>query len=666
MRSVIFAIFVFLSFIVSANPWLKSWNTPYGLPPFDELKASDYVDAVKLAVQEKRADIAKILENKEEPTFDNTIAPFVWAGAKLSCIDNVFRRLIAVERNEDFSKAAADVIGHKAALKMEIMTNPDLYARIKKVYDGNRSNLTPEEIAVLEFTHRSFCSNGVGLSEDNQKRINEISSKLSNLQLNVSKNILASNNAFKEKHNVNIAEFAQALRHTADRNKRKEIYRDFKARGYAIGSVDNRPLVKEILQLRNEMSGLLNYKTSAEFFIEPKMAKTPKKVYDFLIPILEVAKKAANKEIAELQKLMDEDVKKGLLPKGSRIEAWDVAYYLERLTKEKFAFENSSVKKYFKIDNVVQKGLFEMAEILYGLKFELIKDVPTYRPEASQTYKVTDADGSFVGLFIVDYHPRATKNSGAWMGLWRRQMHTPSGEDVRPIVHNCANIGTELEISNVITLFHEFGHALHGLLSRCKFPTLSCTGQYSDYSEIFSQFHENWAFMPRLLEKYAIDEKTGERIPDELIEKMKRLEKVGKGIYVTSMIATTLLDLKLHEVTEFDDFDVEKFESEIREWMGIPDSISLFHRPCHFTHLFSTSLYAAGYYNYVWANVMQHHLFSIFAAYENPWQKELAMKFRSTFLERGGADDPMKLFKQFSGADKPDMKPYLKYYGLID
>ncbi len=666
MKILLQLVLILLAFTSYANAWLENWDSPYGLPPFSKLKPSDYPEAMKVAADEKRADIAKILANKDESTFDNTIAPFLWAGGTMVRIRNVFRRLISVERNEEFSKAASDVIAPQTALRMEIMTNPKLFARIKKVYDGDRSKLSPEEVAVLEATYRAFRNNGIGLSLDDQKKIKELSSKASSLQLKFSKNILASNNVFKKKHNVNIAEFAQALRRTDDRNKRKEIYLDFKSRGYCPGENDNSSLIKDILKIRDENAKILGYKTSAEYYIEPKMAKTPKAVYDFLMPILEVAKKAANREIAELQTLMDEDIKKGLLPEGSRIEAWDVAYYLERLTKEKFAFENSSVKKYFKIDNVVEKGLFEMANVLYGLKFEEIKDIETYRPEAVKVYNVTDSDGSFVGVFVVDYHPRATKNSGAWMGLWRRQMHTPDGKDIRPVVHNCANVGTQLEIANVTTLFHEFGHGLHGLLSRCKFPTLSCTGSYSDYSETFSQFHEHWAFTQRLLEKYAIDETTGQRIPDELIKKVKRNQKVGKGIYITGLVATALLDLKLHEVTQFDDFDVVEFEKEIRQWMGISDSISLFHRPGHFAHLFSSASYAAGYYNYIWADVIQHHLYSIFAAHEDPWQKELAMKFRKIFLERGGADDPMRLFKLFTGVDKPDMNPYLKYFGLID
>ena len=658
----VFGLFVCTSF---ANPWLENWNTPYGIPPFDKLKAADYVDAVKIAVDEKRSDIAKILAVKEEPTFDNTVALLSWAGPNLSKINNVFRCLNSVERDDATSAAALEVVKHFALLNMEIKTNEVLFARIKKVYEGDKSKLTPEEVSVLESTYKSFCRSGIDLPQEKQKVLHATNSRLSELQLKVSKNIVQSNNSFKKKHDVNIADFAQALRGTEDRNKRKEIFHDFKARGYWQGENDNRALVKEILELRNKNSKLLGYKTSAEYYIEPKMAKTPKVVYEFLMPIFEAAKKAAAKELRELQQVMDEDIKKGLLPKGSRIEAWDVAYYLERISKEKFNFENSSVKKYFFIDDVVEKGLFEMASVLYGLKFERL-DVKTYRPEIAKTYKVTDADGSFVGIFIVDYHPRSSKDSGAWMRLWRRQKHTPEGMDIRPIVHNCANIGKELEIANVITLFHEFGHGLHALLSRCKFPDLSCTGAHSDYSEIFSQFHENWAFTTRLLEKYAVNKETSERIPDELIAKMRELKKFGKGIYVTSLVATALLDLKMHEVEKFDGFDVEKFEAETRKSLGVPDAITLFHRPCHFKHLFAGSHYAAGYYNYIWADVIQHHLFSIFSQYDDPWQKDLAMKFRTTFLQRGGSEDPMKLFKSFTGADKPDMRPYLKHFGLED
>lgn len=649
--------------VSTANPWLEKWDTPYGIPPFEKLETALYVDAVKAAVQEKREEIAAITAVKDPPTFANTVAPFARCGNTLSRISAAFSRLLALENNDERDRAAKEAISFTSALSSEIATNAVLFARIKAVYDGDKSGLSAEEKSVLRHIYRSFALSGIGLPPEKQKRLQEIRKRNSELSLRFSRNVLYANNEFKKKFGFTVGEFYEKLAVIEDRELRKAVYEAYKARGYSAGGSDNRALIKEILAIRIEKAALLGYPTPADMLIEPRMAKTVGNVSKFLEDIYRNAERSARKEIELLQKEMDEDVKRGLLPKGSRLMAWDCDYYAERIKKRRYAFSDAEVARYFKLENVL-KSAFAMAEKLYGIRFTEIPDAPTYRPGATQAYKVTDADGSYIGVFITDFRPRPSKRGGACMALLTRQTHTAEGKDVRPVVMNCCNFGEYLQVNNVKTLFHEFGHALHGLLSRCQYPTLSCTGRYSDYSEVFSQFHEHWALMPELLGKYAVDEKTGKTIPLETVEKIKRLESFNSGFRNARMCATSMLDLELHRLGSVEGFDIEKFEKDFLADLGVDDVMGIRHRPAHFSHIFTGEHYAAGYYTYTWAEVLETHLFSVFEESPDPWQRERAMKFRRIFLERGGTEDPIELFRRFTGTS-PDQKAFYRHKGFF-
>ena len=646
--------------VVSTNMWVAKWDTPYGIPPYEQLKFEEYIDAVKIGIEEERREIADILACTEKPTFANTLAPLARAGQTLSRIDMVFGNLFSVERNPTLEALRKEAIPLRSAFSAEVSTNKALFARIKAVHDGDRSSLTAEENTILDRKYRTFVRSGALLPPEKQKRLQEISRRFSELSLEFSRNVLADNNAFKEKFGVDMAEYYTEMGKTADRARRKAMYEEYVSRGFHPGEHDNRPVVLETMKLRIELAKMLGFKSAADYFIDLRMAKTAAKAEEFLAPIMKAANAAARREIDEMQKVMDEDVAKGILPAGSKMEPWDWEYYSEIIRRRKFSFDPEETRKYFKIDNVVN-GLFTAANRLYGLKFEKIEDFPSYRREATAAYKVMDADGSYVGTFFTDYHPRSTKASGAWMSILRRQMHTADGKDIRPVIINCCNVGEYLTLENVTTLFHEFGHALHGLLSRCEYPTVSCTGGYSDYNEIFSQFNENWARQPWLLAQYAKDDK-GNVIPNEIIEKINAQRGFNAGIYLSKLCSSALVDLRWHELDSVDGIDVEAFEKKVCDDIGLVPELRPRHRTCHFKHVFSGG-YSAAYYTYIWAEVLDMHLFSTFEAFGDPWNSEHAMKFRRTFLERGGTIDPMVNFKSFTGCD-PDEGPYLKSKGM--
>ena len=420
------------------------------------------------------------------------------------------------------------------------------------------------------------------------------------------------------------------------------------------------------MALRIEKANIMGYDTPAEFILEPKMAHDPQTVDRFLGDIMKAASRKAKEEVRDMQAIMDRDIAEGKLAAGSRIEPWDWWYYAEKVRKEKYDLDEELTKPYFEMENV-KKGIFEAANYLYGVNFEKLEDVPSYNPETA-TYKLTYDNGDLIGIFICDYFPRDSKRGGAWMSNFRDQYRDAEGNDVRPIIVNVGNLSSPdengtalLTVDEVTTAFHEFGHALHGLLSKCNYRSVSGTSVQRDFVETFSQFNENWAFQPELLAKYAVHYQTGEVIPQELVDKIVNSLKFNQGFATSELCAASLLDMKWHELKSVEGLDIDSFEEQVCKEIGLIDEIIPRYRTTYFNHIFSSG-YAAGYYGYLWAEVIDKDAFELFRQ-NGVWNKELAARFKETFLEKGGSEDAMELFRSFRGQD-PDTAPFLSGRGL--
>lgn len=645
----------------SGNVWLGKWETPYGLPPYDRLRLQDYKAAVETLLAAADAEIESIASNPEPPTFANTVAALDRSGDQLVRIRMAFGLLSGTERTDELKAVSRSVIPLLAEQDAKTVANKRLFARVAAVYGADRSALTEEERIVLDLCYRSFVRAGALLGPSGQKRLKEIDVRLGELALEFSNRLMASNNAFEKRFGFNVARYYDVMASEDDRTRREEIFRAYNARCGEGDPNDTRAIVLEIMKLRIERAALLGYATPADYYIEPRMAKNAKTADEFLAPIVKAAIAGVKRDALEFQKEMDRDIAAGKLAAGSRLEAWDYYYYAERVRRVRFAVDERQIKPSFALSNVV-KGAFLAAERLYGVKMEPLADAPSHHPGETAAYRVTRADGSFVGVFITDYRARATKNSGAWMNFLRRQHVDAKGRDVRPIVYNVANLGDTLSLDDVQLVFHEFGHALHSLLSECRYNAVAGPGCTTDYTEIFSQFNENWATEPELLAQYAVDARTGTSMPRNLADRLLASSRFNRPMKVARRCAAAVLDLRWHELTSVDGVDVDAFEEKVLREEGFPPLIVPLYRTSYFKHIFSSS-YCAGFFAYIWAEVADHDLFSAFKAAPSVWNRPLAEKFRDTFLLRGGSVEPMKLFQSFMGRE-PNQKAYFRANGL--
>lgn len=540
--------------------------------------------------------------------------------------------------------------------------NKGLYERIAQLYKGDQSSLTREQQMVLKKHYEEFERNGVGLSEEKQARLKEINSEIASKTQKIGNNILEESNAFKQKFGISVSDYPNAMTSTTDRAKRKEMLEAYTNRGNNGNKADNKQLIQDVMRLRIEKAKLMGYNCPAAYILEPKMAHDPATVDAFLQGIMTDAVKKAREEVADMQAVMNEDIKAGLLPAGSKIEPWDWWYYAEKVRKAKYDLDEEQTKPYFKLDNVV-RGAFLAAKKLYGVNMEELEGVPSYNTQQVKTFKVTDNDGQLLGIFTTDWLPRDSKRGGAWMNNVREQYVDAKGEMVRPIIVNVGNLQEYLTIDEVQTVFHEFGHALHGLLTQCTYPCVSGTNVTRDFVEMFSQFNENWAFQPELLAEYAKNDK-GEVIPAELVDKINNSLKFNQGFMTTELCAASILDMKWHELESVEGVDINQFEHKVCQDMGLIPEIGPRYRTTYFNHIFSSG-YSAGYYGYLWAEVLDKDAFSLFEQTGNVWNIPLATKFKQTFLEKGGSEEPMTLFEQFAGR-KPDDTAFKKGRGLID
>ena len=660
------AIMAMASCTTRQNPFLEEWSTPYGVPPFDKIEISDYVPAIKAGMEEQTAEIEAIIANTEAPTFENTIAALELSGRTLSKVQGVLFNLSESENCPEMEAVVEEVTPLISEHSDNIYMNKALYERVAAVYNADQSSLTREQQMVLKKVYDNFERNGIGLDEQKQARLREINSEMSVKTNKIGNNILAESNAFQAEFGISVSAYPTAMTNTEDRALRERMFKAYSSRGHNGNENDNCALVLDVMRLRIEKAQIMGYDNPADFILENKMAHDHQTVDKFLSDIMVAANAKAREEVKEMQKVMDEDIKAGLLPEGTKIQPWDWWYYAEKVRKAKYDLDESLTRPYFEMNNV-REGVFEAAHYLYGVNFEALTDVPIFNPAAS-AYKLTDEQGNLIGIFYGDYFPRASKRGGAWMTNFREQYYDAAGQDVRPIIVNVCNFSAPdstgvalLTVDEVQTAFHEFGHALHGFLSKCHYPSVSGTNVARDFVETFSQFNENWALQPELLAKYAKHYQTGEVIPDELVKKIQAASLFNQGFTTAELCAASILDMKWHELSSIEGIDIDEFEKKVCDEMGLIDEIIPRYRTTYFNHIFSSG-YSAGYYGYLWAEVLDKDAFSAFEE-NGVWDLDLARKFKETFLERGGSEDPMTLFVSFRGRE-PETAAFLRGRGL--
>ncbi|MCI6525762.1 MAG: M3 family metallopeptidase [Bacteroidales bacterium] len=657
------------------NPFLEEWNTPYGIPPFDEIQLSDYIPAVTAGIEQQKQELDAILTNPDAPTFDNTVAAYEYSGEILTKVSLVLFNLQETEGNEEMDKVVEEATALMTAHEDEMSMNKAFFERVKAVYDADQSGLTREQQMVLKNLYESFTRSGVALDEASQERLKEINQKIAAAQQKFGTNLLAENNAFKETFGVPVSAYPAEMTGCEDRDRREAMFKAYSSRGNNGNEYDNKALCLEILKLRAEKARMLGFDTFAAYQLDNKMARNPQTVDSFLGQIMGPAARKAVEEIADMQEIMDEDIAAGKLAEGSRIQPWDWFYYAEKVRQRKYALDEELTKPYFKMENV-RHGVFAAAEKIYGVKVEPLSGVPVYN-EAVDAFKVTDADGSLLGIFMTDYFPRDSKRGGAWMTNFRDQYIDAQGNDIRPIIINVGNMSAPKDslpalftIDEVETVFHEFGHALHGLVTKCTYPSVSGTSVARDFVETFSQFNENWAFQPEILAEYAKHYQTGETIPDTLVAKILKAEKFNQGFMTSELCAASILDMKWHELTEEElarmsegdqAANVAAFEAKVCQEMGLPEQIIPRYRTTYFNHIFNSG-YSAGYYSYLWAEVLDKDAFEYFRQ-QGIYNPEVARSFRENLMERGGSEEPMVLYVRFRGAE-PDPGALLRARGL--
>lgn len=669
------------------NSILKESNAPFGAPEFGNFKVEDYKEAFDRGFAEKRADIKRIIENSEAPTYANTIDALEISGKTLEKVTSIFFTLNESDNTEEMTEIENYVVPKMTELNGYIFMNDTLFNRIRTLYDTKESlGLNEEQCIVLENYYNSFVRGGALLNGNDKAALLDIDTKLGLASIKFSSNLLADNKAFKlvitdEKELAglpqNVIDAAASedgkswvftldkpscipfLQYADNRELRKQVYLAYYGRGDNGNANDNKAIIKEILQLRQQKAKLLGFESFAHFVLDEKMAKTPEAALELLERIWQPAVKSASDERAELQKLADRE------GAGIKIEGWDWFYYTEKLRKEKYALNDEDIKPYFKLENVLQ-GAFDCAGKLYGVKFVKRGDIPVYYNDV-EAYEVLDSNNGHLGIFYTDFFPRASKRQGAWMTNFVNQRNI-CGENVRPMIVNVCNFTPPqgetpalLNIDETRTLFHEFGHALHGLLTQAHYPSVSGTNVKHDFVELFSQINEKWSVHPEVMPTFAKHYITGEAIPAALIEKMQKSSHFNSGFETTELVAAALLDMKMHLVENYDNFDCNEFEKELRRELGFIPEIEYRYRSTNFAHVFGGG-YAVGYYAYLWAEVLDCDAFELFLE-KGVFDKETAGSFKQ-LIEMGGSKDPMREYRRFRGAE-PNPDALLRARGLI-
>lgn len=686
------AIICFMMTACQQNVERTPYESPYATP-YEQLAVDEYMPAFEKGMQEQVAEIEAIVNNPEPATFDNTIKALDLSGMYLHRVELTFFAFTEAMSNDSLQAIAAEVTPLLSAHSDNIMLNDALFARIKTVYDNRANeNLDRAQERLLEKYYKNFVRAGALLSPEDKETLRQINSELSTLSLNFGNNVLAENNAYellitneadlaglpegvvaaaKEEatakgkegwmFNLSAPSRIPFLQYADNRDLREQLYTAYIMRGDNDNKNDNKANIQRILQLRQQKAQLLGFETYADFVLDDNMAKTDSAVNELLLNIWSYAVPRAKEEIADMQQMIDRE------GGNFKLAPWDYAYYAEKVRQEKYALNEDELKPYFSLDKVLE-GVFMVANKLYGISFEERTDLPLYHPDV-RTFEVFDAQGNHLALFYTDYFPRASKRSGAWMSNFAESFVDAEGKEIRPIVYNVgnftkptANTPSLLTLDEVETLFHEFGHGLHGMLTQVDYPGISGTNVARDFVELPSQITEHWATHPEVLKLYAFHYETGEVIPDALIEKMQNASTFNQGFATTELVAAALLDLRMHQLTDYSNFDARAFEKQVAAELGLPEEITYRYRSMHFNHVFSGG-YAVGYYSYLWAEVLDADAFCAFEE-NGVFDKKTADAFRINVLEAGSSEDPMTLYVRFRGAE-PNPEALLRGRGLM-
>lgn len=670
------------------NPLL----TPFDTAPFSKIKNDHFKPAFLESMAQARQEIDLIANASSAPTFENTIAALDFAGQQLDRVSSVFFNLNSAETNPEIQKIAQEVSPLLSEFSNDIMLNESLFKRVKAVYEQKDGlNLTKEEYMLLDKKYKSFSRNGANLPDDKKIRLREIDAELSKLKLQFGENILAETNKYemhltdesdldglpegekeaaeqlaksKDKDGwlitLDYPSYIPFMKYAKKRALRKELSIAFGSKGFHNDELDNQENIMKIARLRYERAKLLGYKSHAHFVLEERMAETPEKVHEFLNELLEKAKPAAEREFKELENFAKE------LDQIDRLEKWDSAYYSEKLKQKLFNLDDEKLKPYFKLENVIA-GVFKVAEKLYGLQFEEVFDIDKYHSDV-KTYRIFDENKNLVSLFYADFHPRAGKRGGAWMTSFKSQ-YVQNGVNERPHISNVCNFTKPtaskpslLTFNEVTTLFHEFGHGLHGMLANTVYPGLSGTSVYWDFVELPSQILENWCYEKEALELFATHYDTGALIPMEMVKKIKESSTFQEGMATLRQLSFALLDMSWHGTDPTNISDVKEQEKEaFRDTDLFPDMPETC-MSTSFAHIFQGG-YSSGYYSYKWAEVLDADAFAHFKE-KGIFNKEVATKFKEHILSKGGTENPMDLYKRFRGAE-PKIEALLERAGLI-
>lgn len=677
------------------NPFLKKWSTPFQVPPFDKIKTEHFMPAYKEAMRQQKEEIEAIVNNDKKPSFENTILAYDQSGKLFKKVDNVFDNLRGANTNDELDTIAREVTPLISKHRDDIAMNKELFKKIKAVYDQrNDIGLDDQQKRVVEKYYQDFERRGANLNKEDQDKLRQINEELSMLRLKFGENLLAETNknfklviedekdlaglpqAVVENAASSAKEFGMEgkwvftlqkpsmipfLQYAENRDLREKLYRGYFMRGNNDNEFDNKEILAKMANLRVEKAKLLGFDSYADYVIDINMAKTPEKVDEFLMKIWKPALEVAKTEANDMQKRIDEE--------GGDFELapWDWWYYAEKIRKQRYDLDANEVKPYFSLQNV-RDGMFHVANQLYGITFEKREDLPLYHKDV-ETFEVKEEDGQHIGILYLDYHPRSSKGAGAWCTHFRSAGYDwEKQKPIDPVVSVVCNFTKPtsdapalLTFDETETLFHEFGHALHGLFTEGKYRRTAGRVQ-RDYVELPSQIMENWAADPEVMKQYAKHYKTGEVIPDAIIKKLQKSSHFNQGFATVEYVAAALLDLTYHNLEQKMDFDVLDFEKQAMDIIGLIDEIIPRYRSTYFAHIFDGG-YSAGYYVYIWAAVLDSDAFKAFKESGNIYNKELAASFRKHCLQECGQDEGMAQYVKFRG-EEPSIDPLLEKRGL--